>query len=639
MKAKKLVGVVLAVFMILSVLVTGCRSKSTSNSSSGGKTTVKEAVFPRVGGWPKPPLFQGNVFSSAGIGTAYAFMAEGLYQYVRSTDKIYPRLAEGMPENKGNETIVHIRKDAKWNDGQPFTSKDVWAFYTLNNGAFITKYLTSIETPDDYTVVFKWADPQLNETIKTLLVGQDLQATIPYHIYKQFVDKADEILKSLPTTDDLTKRGPFTKLIDDKTNAELNKNWQNFITYKIDKPILTGPYIVDKVTASDMILKKNPYYYNKYKIHYDIVHLYQTDSTGALAMLQNGRVAQSEDNFTRDEIESMLSKNKDLVFYPMKDPAAFGFAFNLQKTPFNDVNVRRAIVYALDRKKIRDVVNWTGILTDYSALGMPQNMDNWINPDIKDKLTKYNFDPEKAAQLLEKSGWKKGSDGIWRDKNGKQYEFTIAAPSGWSQLILADQIASDQLKKFGLPTKLLTIDGTIYWQNAGWPKCMYDMSSDWMDVTWGFMIPYWAFHNFYEGGPSSFGNFPRITNQQSKDYGKINMILPGPDGQLIDIRKTIDSMLYMNEEQMKDTASKLAWITNENAFAVDYFLNTAFTTVNMKYIDKNTLPMADRIDKYNRNMPVPTDPKDAEAVANINFGFDSGIYDIATGNWRPPVGK
>lgn len=61
-------------------------------------------------------------------------------------------------ENQGADTRIYLKKDVKWNDGKPFSSKDVICTYYLGYaaGSPMWNYGKSIETPDDYTVIIHW---------------------------------------------------------------------------------------------------------------------------------------------------------------------------------------------------------------------------------------------------------------------------------------------------------------------------------------------------------------------------------------------------------------------------------------------------------------------------------------------------
>ena len=137
------------VWMCLGVM-TGCAQ----GAELGTPGTNPDKVFRVVGSWEKTGI--GSHYNSGtNIGPVQYFAIEGLYQYVRSTDEIYPMLAESMPVHSedGSTTTVTIRENAKWQNGEDFTAKDVFAFYYLNH-TVVTNYLLSVEAKDDKTVVF-----------------------------------------------------------------------------------------------------------------------------------------------------------------------------------------------------------------------------------------------------------------------------------------------------------------------------------------------------------------------------------------------------------------------------------------------------------------------------------------------------
>jgi peptide/nickel transport system substrate-binding protein len=108
----------------------------------------------------------------------------------------------------------------------------------------------------------------------------------------------------------------------------------------------------------------------------------------------------------------------------------FGFtyiAFQLDQaktTLFQDVKLRQALSYALDRQSIVDK-----ILNGLGNLGVgTEPFRSWAY--APDKITtKYTYDPKKAAQMLDDIGWKTGSDGV-RAKDGKRLSFTLSASAG-----------------------------------------------------------------------------------------------------------------------------------------------------------------------------------------------------------------
>ena len=85
----------------------------------------------------------------------------------------------------------------------------------------------------------------------------------------------------------------------------------------------------------------------------------------------------------------------------------------------------------------------------------PSETSCW-NPDVEP----YEYDPEKAVQILEEAGWTKGSGGI-REKDGKPLMLSILSSdfAGWG---LYNQIIQEQLKKIGIDSEISTLEWNAY---------------------------------------------------------------------------------------------------------------------------------------------------------------------------------
>ena len=92
---------------------------------------------------------------------------------------------------------------------------------------------------------------------------------------------------------------------------------------------------------------------------------------------------------------------------------------NMKQTLWQDLNVRQAFSYAVDRKQIVD-----GILKEFGTEAYsPLQKHSFSKEDIE----KYEFNLDKANNLLDKAGWVTENDGF-RYKNGEKLAFAITAP-------------------------------------------------------------------------------------------------------------------------------------------------------------------------------------------------------------------
>jgi len=629
----KLGMILLGGTLTFTTVLAGCGSVNQTSLSGNGPSGKNnpDGLFRELGGWPLPAQFQGNPWGGGGIGSAWTFVTDGLFQIIRTSNKIYMHLASSYDNSVPGQTTVRIRKDARWNDGQPFTSKDVWAYYMLNNGAELTHYLKSVETPDDHTVVFRWANPAPYDELKMFLIAVDNQGAMPYHYYKQWVDKAASLLQQAPLDTDPMDKGktPFGKKISPELQKQLDANWQDFSKHGPKFPLGAGPYKVTKVTATDMILEKNPYFYGASKVKFKKIDLKMvSDLNQQYALLRAGQLDRYDGTQPKDILESILGANKNLVHYQMLDAACVGLIFNTAHSPFENETFRRAIVYALDRNKIREVGNYYGKAPELAATGFPtSDVPTYIDPDVLQKFTKYPHDDNKAAELLASIGWSKGPDGLWKEKNGKTPHFTIASAADWVPAVHSGEIVAEQLTAFGIPTKYKAVDPGIYWGNVDKGKGTYDMSFDWIDVAWGFDKPWNTMRNTYWWNTFKHAHIP-----QNKTDGGADFVHSGFDGQSISPDELLHQIPFMTSESDRRKAlEEIAYVTNESAFEVNLFQNVTGTWFNMKTI--GGVPWASAIAKYNRDMPIPPANQN-ERIIETNEGY-AGYQWMIDGSYYP----
>lgn len=270
----------------------------------------------------------------------------------------------------GRTYIFHLAEGVTWHDGEPFTSADVeFTFeeillrYHSRTKAGLENVLASIDTPDDTTVVFHFAQPyapllqRLNVTEAPIL---------PKHIYER---------------------------VGDIQTAEANL-----------EPIGTGPFVFrEYVTDDHVTLARNENYFKDSLPYLDeVVFRVIPDQNTQLLALEQGEV----DFIWRvpgGEIERLRASD-EIDLYSLNSGPGGGFCvvtltFNLQREIFEDIRVRRAIAHTIDRQQIVDQV----IFGQGSAATGPisSQMSFAYTPDV----TQYAHDPEAAASLLDEAGY------------------------------------------------------------------------------------------------------------------------------------------------------------------------------------------------------------------------------------------
>lgn len=112
-------------------------------------------------------------------------------------------------------------------------------------------------------------------------------------------------------------------------------------------------------------------------------------------------------------------------FINLKIQPTLGYGYvavNQKNEIFQDVKVRQALLYAIDRKSLNQAVYGQYAIT----LNIPQAPISWLYDD--EGLETYDYDLDKAAELLKEAGWEKDGDKLMKD--GKQMKIVFSAMSG-----------------------------------------------------------------------------------------------------------------------------------------------------------------------------------------------------------------
>ena len=340
-------------------------------------------------GWYQEPSAVIAIYSSQ---TFVAWLGEitnvGLWNY-DDNEQMVLELAEQFPtpENGGlsadGKTITYtLKQGLKWTDGEPLTSADLrftWqAIINPENKGVYSRVgyeeIESIETPDPQTAVVTFKNiyaPWPGLFAQTGVAGYGL---LPEHILKDMttLDGSDFVLKS---------------------------------------PVTAGPYKITNVVRGDRIEMEaaDTYWRGRPKIDKIFIKVVP-DRESVLAGLRAGDLDVGND-FVEASIPDLEAVDT-LNLYAKTTPNFEHYFFNLGTgkygvtgpCPFQDVRVRQAMTYAIDRFTIADTLLFKKTRV---VAGL------WPNSPFEDTaLEPYPFDPDKAKALLDEAGYTPGADGI-----------------------------------------------------------------------------------------------------------------------------------------------------------------------------------------------------------------------------------
>ena len=329
---------------------------------------------------------------------------------VPSGSKIWSRLFDRSPTNTRPWAVTfNLRKGAKFHDGREITSEDV-AFSVATqqaNHPFKTSLgaVDRVETPDPYTAIFrlKYPHPALLLALSTALAP-----IIPKHIYGDGQD-----VKTHPrNSKDVVGSGPFM--------LKEYKQGEHIIMVRNPNFFLPGRPYLDRI----------------------IIKIIRDSSSRIIAM-EKGE-AQIFPYMVDSKDIQRLSKSKHIKIIK-EGYAAIGpitwLAFNTKKAPTDDVRVRQAIAYAIDRDFIINALHrgYSQEATGPIAPGSPY---------FTGSVARYDLDLDKANALLDAAGHT-------ADSYGQRFTIEVdhipAVPE--QQKAIAEYLKS-QLKKVGIQVKV-----------------------------------------------------------------------------------------------------------------------------------------------------------------------------------------
>ena len=312
-------------------------------------------------------------FEPKSLGPSEAFdetaglVGQNLYSRLVALDadhRLLPDLAASWTvDPAGLVYTFHLREGVRWHDGHLFGAEDVvWTLERLRASrgfpAQAVRRIARIETPDRATVVVRLKEPWAPFLLDLSGPGGQI---FPHH---------------------LAGRG------------------------SAERPIGTGPFLLHQwVRGQRIVLVPNHSFYRRGPWLDRIVYTFTSDSQSVPELLLSGRADYS---ILRPPLSLLPRLEKDprvRVSHSVSD-ARFYCGFNLRRRPLADRRVREAVNRAIDRHEIvRRALHGYGA----PAFGFYTPSIAWAyNGDARVP----DFDRDRARELLDEAGWKKGKDGV-----------------------------------------------------------------------------------------------------------------------------------------------------------------------------------------------------------------------------------
>jgi len=192
------------------------------------------------------------------------------------------------------------------------------------------------------------------------------------------------------------------------------------------------------------------------------------------------------------EMVALLQKTPGIQLKTAPGTRPQWMEMNVSKPPFDDVRVRQALNYAVDKDLLIETV-FQGLAQPLPGVLSPLN--NFVHPDLKP----YPYDTDKALELLAEAGWQDtDGDGIL-DKDGQPFSFVLDCPP--EMRVMAEALAG-QFRDVGIDATVRVWEyGVVRPLLLAGDRMAY--VSDWGDSAFdpvGHMEAKW--HSYHEGIPT-----------------------------------------------------------------------------------------------------------------------------------------
>lgn len=393
------------VCLLSATVLAGCGGKSSNSGSDGGSTAKTEIVAGM-----KSDISSLNPHNHNDIASAY--VTRSIYSNLVRLDEnneFVGDLAESWEQIDSLSVSFKLKEGAKFSNGEPVTSEDV-------------KY--SLEIQKDSSKV-----GHLVDMIDNVEVVDDTNFIIHMNT------ESNALISSLAHSGGAILCKSYCE--------ELEANGESLD----DKPMGSGPYkFVEWVASSSVTLEKNEDYFDPDRMAQNekiTLKVIPEESARTIA-LETGEIDMLLDVGTVDA--QKIRDNADLALDEYDITTLEYFCMNTEKAPFDNVKVRQAMNYAINKDDVLiSAANGEGTVAD-----------SYLSPvalGYYDTCVKYEYDPDKAAQLLEEAGY------------GNGFTFTVYVSN--ENRARSATVIQENLSKLGITMNIEQMEAATFFEKTG----------------------------------------------------------------------------------------------------------------------------------------------------------------------------
>lgn len=357
------------------------------------------------------------------------------YKLTDGEIEVVPDLAESWEPNEDlTQFTFKLRSDALWHDGEPVTADDVkFTFDSVLDPEVTARFsgpissVDSVDVVDPQTVVFNLKSPFAPLPV---MLGYN-QAIVPKHLLE---------------------------------GQDLNQP-TDFLT----APVGSGPFKFGSFSqGSHLEVVANEDYFGGRPYLDQIIFQVITDGNARVAQVRSGDI-----DFTvidPPQIDS-VSDDPNLKIIEATQVNYYFLAFNHTVERLQDQSVRQALTLALNRQAIVETM-----LKGYGQVAsgpIHPALGEYYNADV----TTYEYDPERAKELLAAAGWSAGDDGVLVNEAGERFTILLNGPAGYPVLEQLLTYAQQEYTNLGIEVTLEIDEWSVHLDK--YHNLQYDMLSNW----------------------------------------------------------------------------------------------------------------------------------------------------------------
>ena len=352
-----------------------------------------------------------------------------------------PTVQNGGVAKDGKSITWKLKKGVTWHDGKPFTADDclfTWEYCAdpATASVSIATYKDiKVDKIDSHTIKVNFSKP--TPFWADAFVGVR-GMIIPKHLFEAYKGGKS---REAPTNLKPVGTGPY-KFVDFKP-GDIVRGALNPTYHMPNRPFFDTIEMKgggDAVSAARAVIQTGEFDYAwNMQVEDDILKRMEQGGKGKASIVAGGNIEHIQLNNTDPWTEVDGERSSIKTTHPfLTDPA-----------------VRQALNLLVDRAAVQEqIYGRTGIATA-NFLNQPERFQS--------KATKFEFNVDKANQILEAAGWKKGADGI-RAKDGKRlkmvYQTSINAPRQKNQAIVKQAAA-----KAGIEMELKSVTASVFFSS------------------------------------------------------------------------------------------------------------------------------------------------------------------------------